>query len=126
MPSPPALLLLDSIGYIAQPGFRIADRLIVSGSHGGSAAALYIVNHAERPRLAVFNDAGLGKNNAGIAGLAMLEAIGVAACTYSHWSACIGEARDGLEHGLISHCNARALQAGIAVGMTVRESLDCL
>ena len=41
-----------------------AGCLAVSGSHGGLSAARYAV--AARPLLSVFNDAGIGKDDAGI------------------------------------------------------------
>jgi isochorismate pyruvate lyase len=119
----PNLLVLDSIGYIAQPSFEIAGKVIVSGSHGGTAAAGYILDHPQKPKLVFFNDAGGGKDGAGIAGLAQLQAVGVAACTYSHQSARIGQAQDGLEHGLISFCNALAQAVGIQPGATVRNMM---
>ena len=76
--------------------------------------------------LVFFNDAGIGKDRAGIAGLPMLEAIGVAACAYSHESARIGEAADGLAHGVVSHLNARARALGIREGDRVQSVVDAL
>ena len=106
------LRLLDSITEL-QPG---ADRgcLAVSGSHGGRSAAHYAL--AVRPLLSVFNDAGGGKDGAGIAALAILQAQDLAACAVSHDSARIGEARSTLEHGRVSHCNACATALGARVG----------
>lgn len=126
------LLILDSIGYVAQANFEIAGKIIVSGSHGGTAAAGYILDHPQKPRLVFFNDAGGGKDQAGIAGLELLEKVQVPACTYSHLSARIGLAQDGLDHGVISYCNeqfvAMALgdgiisnAAGSLIGTPVRE-----
>jgi nucleotidyltransferase/DNA polymerase involved in DNA repair len=46
----------------------------------------------------------------------MLEAIGVAGCAYSHLSARIGEAADGLASGVVSHVNAPARAMGIQAG----------
>jgi isochorismate pyruvate lyase len=118
------LLLLDSIGYIAQPGFEIADKVIVSGSHGGTAAAGYILDHSQKPRLVCFNDAGGGKDAAGFAGLDLLQSVQVAACTYSHLSARIGQAEDGLAHGVISHCNAIAFGMGLSAGNKVQMAIE--
>lgn len=117
------LLILDSIGYVAQPRFEIEGKVIVSGSHGGTAAAGYILAHPQKPHLVFFNDAGGGKEDAGIAGLALLQEVGVAACTYSHLSARIGQAQDGLAHGVISHCNALARDKGLLPGASVRTAL---
>jgi isochorismate pyruvate lyase len=119
-----SLLILDSIGYVAQPDFEITGKVIVSGSHGGTAAAGYILDHPQKPRLVFFNDAGGGKEDAGIAGLELLQNVGVAACTYSHLSARIGQAQDGLAHGVISHCNALAKGLGLAPGAQVRAAVQ--
>ena len=67
-----------------------------------------------------FNDAGIGKENAGIAALAMLEAAKVAAGTTSHTSGKIGDSADMWDHGVISHLNAH----GKAMGLTAGEKLS--
>ena len=118
--------LLDSIALVATLGRASAGAVIVSGSHGGVSAASFVVDHPHRPRIVFFNDAGIGKDRAGIAGLPMLEAIGVAACAYSHESARIGEAADGLAHGVVSHLNARARALGIREGDRVQSVVDAL
>jgi hypothetical protein len=63
-----------------------------------------------------FNDAGIGKDEAGIAALTMLEDSGVPAACISHNSARIGDAQDMWDHGLISRVNQLAETAGIGVG----------
>ena len=118
--------LLDSIALVATLGRASAGAVIVSGSHGGVSAASFVVDHPHRPRIVFFNDAGIGKDRAGIAGLPMLEAIGVAACAYSHESARIGEAADGLAHGVVSHLNAGARALGIREGDRVQSVVDTL
>mgnify|MGYP006275144397 FL=1 len=118
--------LLDSIALVATLGRASAGAVIVSGSHGGVSAASFVVDHPHRPRIVFFNDAGIGKDRAGIAGLPMLEAIGVAACAYSHESARIGEAADGLAHGVVSHLNAGARALGIREGDRVQSVADTL
>ena len=91
-----------------------AGCIAVSGSHGGLSAARYAV--AARPLLSVFNDAGIGKDDAGIAGLALLQLHGLAACTVSHNSACIGDAHSTLNEGVIQHVNNAARSLGVAPG----------
>ena len=115
--------LLDSIALIGALGERARGAVVVSGSHGGVSAASFVVDHPHRPLIVFFNDAGIGKDQAGIVGLEMLQAIGVAGCTYSHESARIGEAADGLQSGVISHLNARARELGLAEGLTVAAAL---
>jgi isochorismate pyruvate lyase len=120
------LLILDSIAYVERPNVQIENQIIVTGSHGGTAAAGYLLDHSQRPRLVFFNDAGGGKDRAGLAGLNLLQDAQLAACTYSHWSARIGQAQDGLEHGVISHCNALASALGLLVGSPVRTAIATL
>jgi hypothetical protein len=112
------LVLLDSI---AAASAQCAGHVVVSGSHGGASAARYAI--AARPLITAFNDAGGGKDDAGIVGLAMLQAEGLAAVTVAHTSACIGEARSTLEDGLISHVNAAAAALGAKPGQRLSEWL---
>lgn len=117
----PQLRLVDSVTEL-----RSSDRgcFGVTGSHGGMSAARYAV--AVRPLLTVFNDAGVGKNRAGIAGLALLESAGLAGCAVSHASACIGQARSTWLDGIVSHCNAPAVALGIRPGLSVQACATLL
>ncbi len=99
------LLLLDSIAVITS---EAAGTVVVSGSHGGVSAAHFVLAQAAKPYAVFFNDAGVGKNDAGVAALALLEQVGVIAATYSHQSACIGDAHDAMENGCISRLNRLA------------------
>jgi hypothetical protein len=107
------LLLVDSITE-APAGSKGA--VIVCGSHGGVSSGRYAL--LAGGDAIVFNDAGVGKDNAGIAALAMLQGPGIAAAAVAHTSACIGNARSTLEGGQISHLNDVALAMGGTVGMT--------
>ena len=108
----PALRVVDSITELA-PGTD-AGCVAVSGSHGGMSAAHYAL--AARPLLSIFNDAGVGKDGAGMAALAFLQRHGLAACTVAHTSARIGEAASTLHDGRISHCNDLARELGVQPG----------
>ena len=114
----PALVLLDSV---TQVGFRHAGALVVTGSHGGASVVPYA--RAVRAWLYVFNDAGVGKDGAGIAALDLLAADGIAAATVAHTSARIGEALDAWEHGVVSHLDAAARRLGLRRGIALREQL---
>ena len=96
-------------------------QVVVSGSHGGVSAGRFAIE--ARVRLAVFNDAGVGLDEAGIAALPLLQAHGIAACTVAHTSARIGEAASTWATGVVSHANAAALTLGIRIGAQLRESL---
>ena len=101
-----------------------AGCIAVSGSHGGISSARYAL--AARPVLSVFNDAGVGKDGAGLAALDLLQAHGLAACTVSHCSARIGEAQSTLRDGIVSHQNALALALGAVTGHSCQQIIDNL
>ncbi len=121
MPKPPPLLIIDSITQLTP---KDAGCIAVSGSHGGRSVSRYAV--AARPLLSVFNDAGVGKDRAGIAALDILEEAGLAACTVSHMSACIGQATSTLESGIVSHVNQQARALGCKPGQPLRTFLCTL
>src|SRR5260221_12401298 len=75
----------------------------VCGSHGALYAAWLAAN--ARVRAVVLNDAGIGKHSAGIAGVAWLAGVGVAACAIDYRSARIGDGADTLDHGVVSLAN---------------------
>lgn len=117
-PSPsPGILLLDSITE-TEPAD--AGQVAVSGSHGGRTVARYATRYPLRG--VFFNDAGFGKDDAGVAALAVLDDAGMAAASYAHSSARIGEAVDAWNGGVLSRVNASAARAGLAVGMTVQQA----
>ncbi|MCD8494490.1 MAG: hypothetical protein LRY53_10220 [Burkholderiaceae bacterium] len=99
------LYLIDSITQITAD---MADGVIVSGSHGGVSSASYVVNAPKAPFAVFFNDAGVGKDAAGIEALKILNDLGILAFAYGHDSARIGQAQDGLDHGVVTHVNSVA------------------
>src|SRR5690606_6000433 len=117
------LHLLDSITAIDE---QCADGVIVSGSHGGLSSTGFVLRAPIRPRAVFFNDAGVGRDGAGIVALALLDEIGVPCGCYAHDSARIGEARDGYERGVVTHLNARARATGLAAGISVRDAVALL
>lgn len=115
------LKIVDSITEL-QPAD--AGCIAVSGSHGGISSARYAL--AARPLLSVFNDAGVGKDAAGVAALDFLAGHGLAACTVSHTSARIGQALSTHDDGVISHANDQALALGLRPGDRLAASLAAL
>ena len=105
---------LRVVDSITELGPQDAGCLAVSGSHGGISSARYAL--AVRPLLSVFNDAGVGKDEAGLAALPFLQSHGLAACTVGHDSARIGEASSTLADGVISHVNPLAQALGARAG----------
>ena len=103
---PKEIVLADTATKL---GAAARGAVIVTGSHGGRYAA-YLTLKAH-PRAVIHNDAGVGKDEAGIAVIAMAEALGVAAATASHASCRIGDAADMMARGVVSHANALARSA---------------
>jgi hypothetical protein len=75
---------------------------------------------------ALYNDAGVGKDEAGISRLPALDARGIAAATVSATSARIGDARSTYEDGIISHVNRRATRLGLNEGISTRDFVAML
>lgn len=114
-----ALHLVDSITEaIGRAGGAVA----VSGSHGGVSAGRFALEAGVV--LAVFNDAGVGRDGAGIAALPLLQSRGVAACTVAHSSARIGEARSTWHDGVVSNANDAARALGAREGLALRAWLE--
>lgn len=114
------IVLVDSAALVDP--HRDRGAIVVTGSHGG-----LVDGDAERALAveafaAVFNDAGIGKDQAGIGRLAPLEQRGVAALTVSCASARIGDAHSTLG-GRISAANARARAFGAVPGHLLRPLL---
>ncbi len=115
------VLVMDSITKVSPED---KDTIVVSGSHGGASSGEFAL---EVPlRAAFFNDAGVGKDDAGIAALDMLQDRGVAGGTVSHVSGRIGDSQDMWDHGVVSHVNALARAMGILPGQALNETLTRL
>ena len=115
------LHLIDSITAITT---AMDGGVIVSGSHGGRSVVGFTL--ACRPHAVFFNDAGIGKERAGIAALDELEPAGVVAAAYASDTARIGEAADGLLCGVVSAVNAAGRAAGLEPGQTVAAAVALL
>ncbi len=100
----------------------VAGQVLVAGSHGGVIAA-YLGASAGVHAL-ILNDAGVGKDRAGIAGLLYLEDIGMAAAAVDCMSARIGDGADMLARGVISHVNAFAALCGVVAGQSCRDAAE--
>ena len=110
--------LVDTISSL-RPGDE--SLVVVSGSHGGVSAGE--LARGRRLRAVFFNDAGVGKDGAGVAALAMLDAEGTPAGAVDHRSARIGDARDAWLGGVLSHVNAAAGRLGLAPGEPLRAAV---
>ena len=113
------IILVDSAAMVA-PGD--AGAIVVTGSHGGLVGGDPAMALRTDAFAAVFNDAGIGVEEAGIGRLAALERRGVAAFTVAAASARIGEARSSFEDGVISRVNAAAARLGAVAGAARRAT----
>jgi hypothetical protein len=96
----------------------------VSGSYGGRYNAY---NAAKWPtRAVIMNDAGIGKDDAGIVGLAFLDRIKMAAATADAQTCHIGDGGHMLAHGVISHVNDTAAALGCEPGQSVRACAELM
>jgi len=117
-------LLTRVVDSITELNADDANCIAVSGSHGGLSSARYAL--AARPLLSVFNDAGGGLDNAGVAALEFLQRHTLAACTVAHSSARIGDAHSTLATGMISGLNDQALAMGIQATWACQQAVDYL
>ena len=99
-----------------------AGAVLVTGSHGGVYPGQLAV--LAGVRAVIFHDAGIGKEDAGVASLPLLQGLGIAAAAVSHWSARVGDAEDMMARGVISRANAAAV--GVLPGMTCAEAAERL
>ncbi len=111
------IIIMNSIAHINNEN---EGAVIVCGSHGGRSAAEQAAKF--RPKGLIVNDAGKGKENAGISGLDSLNRAGIMGAAVDTFSARIGDGHDSYNSGIISAVNKRAHQAGIEIGMSAREA----
>lgn len=119
----PRVIGCDSASLILEED---AGQIVVCASHGGLLASApgYVV---KAPLLAVvLNDAGGGKEDAGVARIHAADAIGIAAIAVSAFSARIGDARSTWDTGVVAFANTRAVEVGAKVGMTAQDFVAAL
>lgn len=115
------MIVCDSVTKLPPDG---EGHAVLSGSHCGVVAAYLAVRGGARA--VILNDAGVGRDRAGIGGLDYLQKLGVAAAAVSHLSARIGDGADMARRGVISHANGFAQSLGIAAGMATHDAWQLL
>lgn len=112
-----AIVVADSITRV---GPEAAGAVVVNASHGGVYAAYLAAKlHAAA---AIFNDAGVGYDRAGIGGLDFLQEFGVAAAAIGYDTARIGDGADMMAHGIVTHANRVAISLGVGSGQSCRDA----
>jgi hypothetical protein len=111
------IVIADSITRV---GANVAGSVIVNGSHGGVYAAFLAAKLAAAA--VIFNDAGVGRDRAGIGGLDYLQDLGIAAATVGHDTARIGDGADMMKSGIITHANTLAATLGVEPGQSCGDT----
>jgi hypothetical protein len=121
------ILVFDSATYVgdfvaAHPD--AAGDCIVNASYAGVLCAKMVI--AAKPLFVIGLDCAIGKDGAGVAGLAFYEALDIPAAAADVMTAEMGNGRDLYEEGIISRVNDSAEKLGIKAGMTVRDAADAM
>lgn len=114
-------VVLDTVTKLG-PGDR--GRVAVCASHGGLYAAWCAAKAGVRA--VVLNDAGIGREEAGVAGLAWLDRLGLPAAALDHDSCRIGDGADALARGVVSRVNASAAALGVVAGQRTPDAVGRL
>lgn len=112
-----SIVVVDTISYVNDDD---RGNVIVGGSHFGKICGDQTSKF--KPKGVILNDAGKGKDNAGIQGLFVLEKVGIPAATVSAMSARIGDGLSSYEEGEISFANEPAKKLGVIIGMKAKEA----
>jgi hypothetical protein len=96
--------------------------VLVSGSYGGEYNAFHAGKRGIRG--VVLNDAGVGRDGAGIRGLPYLDRVDLPGATADANTCHIGDGEHMLAYGVVSHVNESAQRYGCAVGQSVRQCAE--
>jgi hypothetical protein len=108
----------DSIAF-GLPEDRRTSVLVTAG-HTGRSAVPYLREVA--PWGFICSDGGGGKDASGIAGLALVDADGLAGATVDARTARMGDGHSTYSDGVISAANRLAVRRGVQVGQPAREA----
>jgi hypothetical protein len=114
---------LDSNGLV-EP--QDAGHVVVTGSHGGLLGGRPETAVKSPVLAALYNDAGIGVDEAGISRLPALEARGIAGACVSCFSARIGDAMSTWTDGYVSALNPLAAARGGRIGQSARDFVAAL
>lgn len=114
----PPVLGMDSLSLIRPED---AGVVAITGSHGARLAGERVSYIDGAVAAVAFNDAGVGKDDAGTSRLPVLADRGIPAVTVAHDSARIGDARSSWETGVVSAVNDPARAIGVRRDHACRE-----
>jgi len=116
-----APIALDSVTHLKDEHRGMA---VLAASHGGAYAGYCAAKLGVGA--VILNDAGIGLEQAGIAGLGLLQKLGTPAAAYGHESARIGDGQDSLARGVLTFVNAQAKRLGLRPGQPCAEAMRLL
>jgi len=117
------VIALDSNGLV---GPADAGQVVVTGSHGGLLGGKPETAVKAPVLAALYNDAGIGADAAGISRLPALEARGIAGACVSCFSARIGDAMSTWQDGFVSALNPTAAARGGRIGQSARDFVTAM
>ncbi|WP_430332829.1 hypothetical protein [Rhodococcus sp. ACT016] len=112
------IVVMDSMSQVETGD---GGRILVAASNGGQESGRLAIEID--CALAVFNDAGIGKESAGISGIVAMGEAGIPGAAVGHDSAEISNGMDMWHNGVLSYVNGPAYEAGLRVGDTVRSGV---
>lgn len=115
------IVCVDSVSLVVAED---AGQIVLSGSHGAIVSGQRHLAISVAAAAAFYNDAGVGKDQAGISRLAVLDEQRIPAATVAARSARIGDGCSTYESGILSHVNITATGLGMAPGMSAREAVE--
>ena len=119
--TPAPLIVRNSVTALTDDD---ANCVFIGASHFGLLSAHLLARHQVRG--AILHDAGIGLDDAGIAGLQVLQILRVPAAAVDFRSARIGDADEVLMAGCISHANEEAQALGIRIGFSCWEAAQLM
>ena len=111
------VICTDSIAFGLPEDVR---NVLVTAGHTGRSAVPYLLR--VRPHGFICSDGGKGREDAGVAGLFMVEREGLAGATVDARIARMGDGLSSYHDGIISAANALAKAVGVEIGMTAAEA----
>ena len=111
------IVCTDSIAFGLEEDRR---NVLVTAGHTGRSAVPYLLD--VRPYGFICSDGGMGRDDAGVAGLGPANDAGIAGATVDARTARMGDGLSSYHDGTISAANRLALAAGVTVGMPAPEA----
>ena len=115
------VICTDSIAFGLPEDVR---NVLVTAGHTGRSAVPYLLR--VRPHGFICSDGGKGREDAGVAGLFMVEREGLAGATVDARIARMGDGLSSYHDGIISAANALSRAAGVETGMAAADAATLL